>query len=104
MPKLSRHHIIPVSRFRGQRTKHRQSCLCRKCKGNTVLIPKNFHNAWHLVFGALTPKESEDFVHVLTEMMYISKRIDWQDIFNLRQQLKERYSGKGSDTEAEVND
>ena len=46
----SRHHIIPKSRGGGDD------------KGNIKFFPRGFHQAWHDVFGNLSPLEATQFI------------------------------------------
>ena len=71
--KKSEHHITPESR--GGK--------------NTCGIPENFHQAWHLVFQNMTPKEICKFVADFQNLMYSRNRIKWKDINKLINSIKE---------------
>lgn len=70
--KPSEHHVIPKSRG-GRRT----------CS-----IPDNFHEAWHLLFENMTPKEICKFVDLLQQHMYNRREMTWEDINRVRNQIK----------------
>ena len=50
MKKNTTHHLVPRSRCRELRLNGNQ-------KGNTAIVPNNKHEAWHILFGNMTPEE-----------------------------------------------
>jgi len=70
--KRSQHHIVPSSRG-GRRT---------------VILPNEFHKAWHFLFVNLTPDEITDFVIEMHKLMRKSEEITWEQIEQLQSRLK----------------
>ena len=73
--RTNKHHIIPKSRG-GKKT---------------VIIPQNFHQAWHVVFGLLHGKEACLFIEKINEMMNNQERITSKEIAALRDNIKKGY-------------
>lgn len=72
--KPSEHHIIPKSRG-GRRT---------------CIIPKNFHESWHILFEDLTPKEIEIFIRRIQQFMWSSNYLTWEDINTIKNSIKKK--------------
>lgn len=72
--KPSEHHILPKSRG-GRRT---------------CIIPENFHEAWHIIFEDLTPKEIEEFVKRIQQFMWTSNYLTWEDINTIKNSIKKK--------------
>ena len=76
MKKLySEHHVIPRSRG-GE-------------KYRTVLLPKLFHTAWHIVFGNLKREEILAFTARILSMMEKQHKITAGELEQIRTNLKE---------------
>lgn len=72
--KLSRHHVVPQSRIEWG----------DKDADNIVLLPPDFHSAWHFLFENMTTEEVVEFIRtVMVPGMRWSKR----DLVNLRDDL-----------------
>ncbi len=53
-----------------------------------VKSPKAFSDSWNLLFGDLRGKEIEKYIKSINKMMEIKKEISWEDILNLRDEIK----------------
>lgn len=74
---LRKHHITPRSRIPHGLDKDTD---------NIVLIPEEFHAAWHQVFGNLTPSEAHEFIDLI---MRPGSSWTWGDIKNVREWIME---------------
>lgn len=70
----SEHHVIPRSRG-GE-------------KYRTVLLPKLFHTAWHVVFGNLKREEILAFTAKVLSLMEVKETISAHELEQLRTKLK----------------
>jgi len=70
------HHINPRSRCNGN------------YPGLTVELPKQFHDALHIVFGNLRPEEMIIFLKEITKEMKQREVISGVDIILLRDRIK----------------
>ena len=84
MKRYSRHHVIAISRERkqGKRVFSQRDCFCKTCRGNTVLLPERFHNAYHTLFFNLTPTETIEFILWLNSEMWSRQKITQSMIDN----------------------
>ena len=71
---LSKHHKRPRHRNGGDE------------KENILECPQQFHNAYHEVFGDLTPQETHLFLNIINNL----HRLSWVDIKVLRNSIKTR--------------
>ncbi len=71
---LSKHHKRPRHRNGGDE------------KENILECPQQFHNAYHEVFGDLTPQETHLFLNIINNL----HRLSWVDIKVLRNTIKTR--------------
>ena len=71
----TKHHIVPKSRKRKSKAK--------------VLLPADFHEAWHRVFGNLKPDEALAFVADMNKAMRKQRVVTMSQIQRLREKNKE---------------
>ena len=71
--RLNFHHIFPSSRVRG---------------GKVVLLPVNFHSAWHIVFGNLYGLECHNFLRALLAAMEANEVLNNNKLEQIREDSK----------------
>jgi len=56
--------------------------------GKVVFLPKDFHSAWHIVFGNMMREEIVEFVSEVNKMMIEQDTITAKELDSLRERIK----------------
>lgn len=79
---ISKHHVIPRSRGgaeNGDNGGH-----------NTVKVARRWHDAWHMTFGNLTPKEAKKFIDIVFSKKGRQKEWTVQKLYTLQLDLQQQ--------------